>query len=327
VSTDVLSDVLRTVRLTGGVFFSVRAVRPWIAAAPDGARLATWLKAGAEHLIPYHVVTDGECFAGLVDGKRVHMKAGDVIVLPRGDPHVLSDSPEGNAELEPQKYRGLHKLALPVRVEIGGQGPASAHLVCGFLGCDARPFNPLLDTLPRVIHQSYGAAPESPWLRHFLDVAVAESESQRAGSGAVLSRLSELMFVEIMRRYADSLPPGSPSWLAGLRDPAVAHALTLLHANPARAWTLEEVAEQVAVSRSVLAERFTRLVGLPLMQYLVRWRMQVAAGLLAQGSAKVAEIAADVGYDSEAAFSRAFKRIAGASPAAWRRQRTQAAAR
>jgi len=318
---DVLSDLLRTVRLSGGVFFNVRAVAPWVAAAPHSSHLAASLRPGAEHVIPYHVVVEGECFAGLVDGEKVRMKAGDVIVIPHGDPHVLADRPDRSADPDPGQYGALQNVDLPVRVDVGGEGPSSARLVCGFLGCDTRPFNPLLETLPAVIHQSSSSASDAPWLRHFLDVAVAESEQKRAGGDAVLARLSELMFVEVLRHYVDSLPAGQPGWLAGMRDPAIARALTRLHASPGHPWTLESLAEEVAVSRSVLAERFAQLVGTPVMQYLARWRMQVAAGLLAQGGSKIAEIALEVGYDSEAAFSRAFKKLVGASPGAWRRRR------
>ena len=327
VSVDVLSDLLRTVRLSGGVFFNVRAVKPWVAAAPHSTHLAAALRPGTDHVIPYHVVIEGECYAGLMGGARVRMKAGDVIVLPHGDPHLLSDRPDGRSEPDAGMYGILRNVELPVRVEVGATGPSTARLVCGFLGCDTRPFNPLLESLPPVIHQSSGASPESPWLRHFLDVAVAESEHKRAGGDAVLARLSELMFVEVLRRYVESLPAGRSGWLAGLRDPAVARALARMHARPGQSWTLEGLAEEVAVSRSVLAERFSQLVGMPVMQYLARWRMQVAAGLLAQSGTNIAEIALEVGYESEAAFGRAFKKLAGVSPGAWRKQRDSATVR
>jgi AraC-like DNA-binding protein len=321
VSVDVLSDLLRTVRLSGGVFFNVTAMKPWVAAAPRSSHLAEALRPGTDHVIPYHVVIEGECFAGLLDGPKVRLKAGDVLVVPHGDPHLLSDSPEGRAVPDEGIYGGLRNVELPVRVEVGATGPLSARLVCGFLGCDSRPFNPLIESLPPVIHQNLGDSLDTPWLRHFLDVAVAESENKRAGGDAILARLSELMFVEVIRQYVESMPAGQSGWLAGLRDPAVARALSRLHGRPGEAWTLETLAAEVALSRSVLAERFPRLVGMPVMQYLTRWRMQVAAGLLLQSRAKIAEIALQVGYDSEAAFSRAFKKFVGTAPGAWRRRR------
>lgn len=195
-------------------------------------------------------------------------------------------------------------------------------IVCGFLGCDARPFNPLLSTLPRVLHVKASSTPKAMWLKHFTNYAVMESKEKRAGGECVLAQLSELLFVEVVRIYLDSLPPEQTGWLAGLRDPYIGQALGLLHECPAHPWGLEELAHEVALSRSVLAERFTHLVGQPPMQYLTQWRMQIASGLLARGSAKIAQVAAEAGYDSEAAFSRAFKKFVGVSPAEWRKRKS-----
>jgi AraC-like DNA-binding protein len=192
--------------------------------------------------------------------------------------------------------------------------------VCGFLGCDARPFNPLLAALPRMLRVASGEGP----LRELVRIAVAESGEPRPGGEALLARLSEMMFVEAVRRHLEGLPEEATGWLAGLRDACVGRALAALHARPAHAWTLEELSREAGLSRSALHERFTRLVGQPPMQYLARWRIQLASGLLARGTGKVAAVALDVGYESEAAFSRAFKRLVGAPPATWRRQRDRA---
>jgi AraC-like DNA-binding protein len=197
-------------------------------------------------------------------------------------------------------------------------------IVCGFLGCDARPFNPLIATLPRVMHLKASTTPKAVWLNNFIHYAAMESKEKRAGGEAVLAQLSELLFVEAVRIYLDSLPSEQTGWLSGLRDPYIGLALSLMHERPAHSWGLEELAHQVALSRSVLAERFTHLVGQPPMQYLTQWRMQIASGLLARGSAKIAEIAAEAGYDSESAFSRAFKKFVGISPAEWRKRKTSA---
>jgi AraC-like DNA-binding protein len=190
--------------------------------------------------------------------------------------------------------------------------------VCGFLGCDARPFNPLLNALPRVIHVSDRAG--GP-IAAFVQFAVAESKEPRAGGECVLGRLSELMFVDVVRRYMETLPPDREGWLAGLREPFVGRALAALHRSPARDWTIETLAREVGLSRSVLAERFTQYVGQPPIQYLTNWRMQLAANHLLSGVDSVAEIAERVGYESEAAFSRAFKKAVGAPPAEWRKGR------
>ena len=204
----------------------------------------------------------------------------------------------------------------PETVTLGDGGQVAATFVCGFLGCDRRPFNPLLSTLPRQLHLP---GLSSGWLQSFAQQVVEESRAQRVGADSVLTRLAELMFVEVLRRYIETLPPGQRGWLAGLRDDVVGRGLGLLHNAPAHPWTLEELAGAVATSRSAFADRFTALIGQPPMQYLAQWRMQLAAGRLTTGNAKVAAIAAEVGYESEEAFSRAFKRIMGVSPAAWRR--------
>jgi AraC-like DNA-binding protein len=207
------------------------------------------------------------------------------------------------------------------RVVEGGGGFPYTQLVCGFLGCDAHPFNPVLAALPRLVHLRRPAADDG--LAHLIDFALAESAQTRSGGRCVLLGLSELMFVEVVRRYLATLPAEQAGWLAGLRDPVVGRALALLHGQPAAAWTLERLARETGTSRSTLADRFAHFVGHPAMQYLARWRMQLAAALLAEGAAKVCAVALDVGYDSEAAFSRAFKRIVGMPPADWRRRRAE----
>jgi AraC-like DNA-binding protein len=200
----------------------------------------------------------------------------------------------------------------------GGNHADTAHIVCGYLGCDARPFNPLLAALPPVLRVSDRAG--GPF-GAFVQFAVAESKEPRIGGECVLGRLSELMFVDVVRRYLETLPADRTDWLAGLRDPFIGRALTALHRNPARDWTLESLAHEVGLSRSVLAERFTQFVGQPVMQYLTNWRMQLAANHLLSGIDSVAAVAERVGYESEAAFSRAFKKTVGAPPSQWRKSR------
>ena len=200
---------------------------------------------------------------------------------------------------------------------------ADTTLVCGFIGCDARPFNPLLATLPRLMHLPAGRGNDCS--SQFATFAASESASRRPGGEALLERLSEMMFVDAIRRHVDTLPAESTGWLAGLRDRIVGRALMLLHERPAAAWTIDELGNQVGLSRSALHQRFVDLVGQPPMQYLTRWRMQLASRLLRDTQQSVAAIALDVGYDSEAAFTRAFRRAAGMPPAAWRRHQVRAA--
>jgi AraC-like DNA-binding protein len=304
-SSDTLSDVLRAVRLQGAVYFFVEAADPWVAEAPPAKAVAAAVMPGSEHVIEYHVVTRGACWAGLVDGEAARLEAGDVVVFPHGDSHVVSSTPGMRAEPDWEGHRRPADEQLPFPYQVG-EGDNQTQLVCGFLGCDARPFNPLLSTLPRMIHVRGGT--DDSGLGQFMRLAIDESQRKRAGGECVLARLSELMFVQVVRRYLESLPEDHTGWLAGLRDRHVGRALSLLHGDPAHPWTLEALAQRIGLSRSALADRFTHFVGQPPMQYLTCWRMQVAAGLLAGGHASVAGVALAVGYDSEAAFSRAFKK-------------------
>jgi AraC-like DNA-binding protein len=317
-SADALSDVLKTVRLTGAIFFDVVAKAPWVAEQPPQETILPKVLPGGEHLIAYHIITEGSCFASLVGHEPIELEAGEVIVFTRGDPHTMSSSPGLRADRdESSSLDGMTGNQLPFFVSYGDDGPITAKVVCGFLACDAQPFNPLLDNLPPVITvgDKQGGA---PWLSQFIRLATTESAEKRAGGESVLAKLSELMFIEVIRRYIETLPPEQSGWLAGLRDPFVGKALSLMHAHPARGWTIEDLAKDVALSRSVLAERFTGLVGMPPMQYLAKWRMQIASALLTGGNTNIARVAAETGYGSEAAFSRAFKKMVGVPPSAWR---------
>lgn len=319
-SDDTLSDVLRGVRLTGAVFFSVEASSPWVAEVPPADVLAPHVMPGVERVIEYHVITAGSCWGGPVGQPAVRLEKGDIIVFPRGDAHVISSSPgmRGPAPLDP--YCTSATTRLPLAIANHGGGPDRANLICGFLGCDSRPFNPLLSALPRVIHVRRNAGSDSV-IRNLVDIVLAESGRPRSGGECVVARLSELLFIEVVRHYVDSLPPENAGWLAGLRDEHVGRALGKLHGNPSHSWTLEDLAKQIGMSRSMLAERFGQFVGVPPMQYLTQWRMQLAASLLSGSTASLAEIADRVGYGSEAALSRAFKRAVGVAPAVYRQSK------
>jgi AraC-like DNA-binding protein len=319
VSSDVLSDVLGAVHLTGAVYFDFELSSPWVAEAPPSREIAATVMPGAERVIEYHLIARGACWGQLVGGDAIRLEEGDLIVLPQGDAHTLSSAPGTRATPDLSMF-ARQNTPLPIAYELGGGGSDRTRIVCGFLGCDERPFNPLLAALPPVIHLSAaGRQPAtSGWLATVLNIAIRESGSARAGSENILARLSELMFVEAIRRYIEALPSAGTGWLAGLRDPVVGQALGTLHAQPAEAWTVEGLARVVGVSRSVLAERFTELVGHPPMHYVALWRMQLASRLLADGG-HVAAVAGAVGYESEAAFSRAFKKLVGQAPGTWRR--------
>jgi AraC-like DNA-binding protein len=289
---------------------------------------------GSEHVIAYHLMAKGDGWIA-VDGEApVRFTAGEVVLMPRGDGHTISSAPG----LVPKPDDGAwvfqmrnNPKPIPVSyhhgvVQPGAELPvseAAAVLVCGFIGCDVTPFNPLIGALPRLLHLPAGGV--GAWVAPALQQAVAESREQRSGSHAVLERLSEMMFVDAARRYLASLDEGASGWLAALRDRHVGRALALMHEQLARPWTVDELGHEAGLSRSALHERFVALVGQPPMQYLADWRIHRASQLLRERDASVLAIAQDVGYESEASFSRAFKRLVGEPPAAWRRRQRESA--
>jgi len=318
VTSDVLSDVLGAVRLSGAVYFDIEMSAPWVVEAPPSPEIAAKVMPGAQRVIEYHLIASGACWGHAVGQEPISMREGDFIVFPQGDAHVLSSAPGMRAKPDMTIY-ARRSMPLPMVYEFGAGGSERARILCAFLGCDERPFNPLLTALPPVIHLP-AAHPRADTgrLGTLFNIAVMESGSARAGGENVLARLSELMFVEAIRQYLETLPPAQTGWLSGLRDPVVGQALAALHGAPREPWTVEGLARLVGVSRSVLAEKFADMVGQPPMQYLALWRMQLASRLLIEGG-HVAEVAAAVGYESEAAFSRAFKKLVGEAPATWRR--------
>lgn len=328
-SQDTLSDVLRAVRLRGAVFFHVSGNDEWAAEAPPAKELAPMLRLGVEHVMEYHAVAQGSCWVGIPGGPSVQLSTGDVVVLAHGDAHVVSSTPGLRGDKEDfARISSAPLVRLPLPVTLSGglaslsDAPAASAdvtLICGFIGYDLEPFNPLIAALPRLLHLR--ANPDDAWLANFAEQAVAESHAHRPGGEAMLARMSEMMFVHAVRRYADHLPAQASGWLAGLRDRFVGRALALMHEQPAKDWTLDELGRRVGLSRSALHEHFVQLIGVPPMQYLSQWRMQAAARLLLETRATVASIALEVGYDSEAAFARAFKRMVGKPPATWRRAR------
>ena len=321
---DPLSDVLRVVRLTGAVFFLTDARAPWVVGMPAVSEFTELVMPGARHMISYHVVTAGRCWFTLPDSSPIELEAGDVIVVPHGDAYTLS-SAAGMRDAVPaaEVIAFLRRMAarqLPFVSREGGQGPEPLQILCGFLGCSILPFSPVLATLPRLLHLRQPRGPDAGRLNHLVDFAMHEASEKRAGSDTILLRISELLFVEVVRQYLASLRPEENGWLAALRDDVAGRALALLHGQPARAWTVDLLAKETGVSRSTLAERFTERVGQTPMQYLAHWRMQIAAQLLSDSNAKVAAVGLEVGYGSEAAFSRAFRKLVGVPPATWRKR-------
>lgn len=322
-AVDILSDVLETVRLTGALFFLVDARTPWVAEAPAGPALAPVLLPRVQHVVSYHVIHEGACWCESPGQAPVRLEAGDAIVVPHGHEYALTSQPGLRTGYTPDQtlgwFRDMSAGRLPFVVREGGDGPGRIRVTCGFLGCDALPFNPVLAMLPPLWLIRMRAGDDGDRLSRLLGFALEESRDRRVGSAAVLLRIAELVFVEVVRAHLTSLAPDAGGWLGGLRDPTVGQALARLHGEPSRAWTLEVLARELGVSRSVLAARFAHFMGQPPMVYLTRWRMQLASVRLLDPTSKVATVAHDVGYESEAGFSRAFKRATGVSPALWRR--------
>jgi AraC family transcriptional regulator, alkane utilization regulator len=278
----------------------------------------------ADHVIPFHLVTEGTCYARLADGHSpVEVHAGDVILFPAGDRHVLAAVSDAALHLKPIDITGesLSKLRRgDVAAFRKGDSGDATRIVCGFLACDRRLADPLLRSLPRLLKVSMRDGGTAAWVHSSIQFSVAQSGSSRPGSAVVLARLSEVLFAEAIRQYMTELPEGKSGWLAGLHDRYVGRALSLLHEQPAHAWTLDELASKAGLSRSALGKRFNELIGAPPMQYLTRWRTSLAATQLRETDVSILRVATEVGYESEAAFNRAFKREFGLPPAAWRKQ-------
>ena len=314
---DALSEVLSAIQLDGAVFLDAEFTAPWCIEAQYGLPKETQLLRGADHIALFHFLLDGACKTRLADGGEVlTLGPGDFVLYPHDHRHIMGTDlglPPVDTDILPRTEHGAARM-------IHGGGGEATHFVCGYLACDRRISRSLFSSLPEMMRIPMGKDPSMAWLTQLLRVGVAESQAQRPGARAQLTKLSELIFVEAMRRYAAGLPEEERGWLAGLRDPQVGKALALLHAEPGRPWTVDELAREAALSRSSLGQRFTELIGEPPMQYLTHWRLALAARALRSGAETVNRIAERYGYESEAAFNRAFKREFGMPPAAWRRQ-------
>jgi len=333
---DVLSDVLRVVRLTSAVFFTAKFSSPWAIESPPAEQLARFLNLRAECIALFHVVVEGGCWVAVEGYKPFRIESPDVIIFPHGDPHIMSSHVGTRSQPIGALLPAKSSTELP-NLAYGGGGETS-RFVCGYLHCDQR-FNPLIGALPKMIRVSSPnkSRPDingvesartgelvlveaDGWLGNTLHHTIEEASTMHPGSSAMLVRLTELLYVEVLRRYMQQLGVGQTGWLAGVQDAEVGRALRLLHAQPEREWTIEELAREVGVSRSGLAQRFTELTGESPMRYLTGWRIQLAKNLMLQLALPIAEVADRVGYESEAAFNRAFKRNVGVPPATWRKR-------
>ncbi len=316
---DALPEVLRAIKLDSAIFFNVEFSEPWCLLSPQSRAIAPMLAREAGHVIIYHLLSEGRAYVELEEGERVDLSAGDLVTFPHGHGHVLGSGGcvtpiDAGAALPGILKRGLGLLRF-------GGGGASCRFICGFLVCDPQLSQAFLGGLPPLIKVNIRDDPSGQWLENSLRFSVTQAANREAGADAMLARLSEAVFAETLRKYVRQLPEGQTGWLAGARDPAVGRALTLLHHRHAHPWTVAELAREAGLSRTVLSERFRHFLGQPPMAYLTRWRLQLGARALAATSQGVAQIASDVGYESEAAFNRAFKREYRLPPAAYRRDK------
>ncbi len=315
---DALSEVLKIVKLRGALFFNAEFTAPWCVASSQSSHMAALLCPEAGHVIIYHYLTDGSAYARLSDGSRRELGPGDVVIFPHGDPHRI-----GNGAGKPvdSLQTFAKNLSNGLKVVRYGGGGELTKFVCGYMACDPSLSEVLLAALPPMFVVNIANDSAGQWLANSIQFSVREAGGPGTGSDVVLAKLSEVLFVETLRRFIQELPDEQKGWLAGARDPVIGEALALLHKNPSRPWTIAELAHQVGVSRTRFAERFSHFLGEPPMAYLARWRLKLAAEMLRSSHANVGEIAAEVGYESEAAFNRAFKRQFGYPPAQFRRTR------
>jgi AraC-like DNA-binding protein len=314
---DVLSDVLRTIRLEGALFLNGEMHAPWCFKVPRGSDIAYVLKPGAQRLAICHLVLEGTCWAQADGDAPVRVNAGEAIVIPHGDPHVLGS--------------GLQHAAIAIdhvvtpqvpateRIRYGGDGEV-AIVVCSYFAYEGDAPNPMMASLPRLFTTALRGRSAGPWIEQSINFVLADAAARAPGSEVLVAKIAEVLFAELVRGYVEAMPAHNPGWLAGLRDPQVSRCLALMHGEPKRAWTVDSLANEVHISRSVLADKFSELVGVPPMHYLTRWRMIVAAGMLRNDQTNLARVAEGVGYESQEAFSRAFKREYGVSPGQWRQR-------
>jgi len=313
---DALSETLRVVRLVGAIFINARFTAPWCYRSDRADAVAPILEPGAERVVIFHLITEGECYVEMENSEPVRLIAGDAVLFPQGDPHVMTSTPG----LPPARGSRLDAVLArrPRQLSYGGGG-AVTRLLCGYLACDARLARMLLAGLPPLVRTNVRGSNAGMWLEASVQYALREARSPRPGGAGVLAKLAEVLFIEVLRLYMNESHEGRTGWLAGVGDRIVGAALSAMHKDAAHAWTLEELARVAGTSRSVLAERFQHLVGSSPVQYLTQWRMMLAANLLRTGNAPMTRIAEGVGYQTDTAFIRAFRREFGAPPATWRR--------
>ena len=316
---DVLSEVLKAVRLDGALFYNGEFSAPWCFRSPASRAVAPYLSGNSSQVIIFHLLTEGRGYAHVEgESQKVPLNAGDIVIFPHGDPHFVGNgSPVKPVDNEQELQRILSQ---GLKLSRFGGGGEVTKFICGYMACEPQLSRVFLGGLPPVLKINIRNDDSGQWLENSIRYSVGNADASRPGGEAVIAKLSEVLFVEALRRYIALLPPEQTGWLAGVRDPEVGKALALLHRQPAHPWTIATLANETGISRSVLAERFRRYLSETPIAYLTRWRLQLGAQLLKSTSSSVAQIAGEVGYESEPAFNRAFKRKFGLPPARFRNQ-------
>ena len=312
---DTLSELLQSIRLDGALFLHAEFREPWCVDAPSGTDLARQMLEGAPQLAICHLVLEGRCWVRMPDGPALELHAGEVAVLPHGDPHLIGSG----VHHAPVTLAHLVQPRLPdlTRIRYGGDG-ARMRIVCGWFAYERHLVHPLIAALPPLFCVDLARRPCGAWLAQSVRTAMQEEAMAHPGAQVIGAKVAEALFIESVRGHVEALPPAQTGWLAGLRDPLIGRCLALLHAQPARAWSMAELAREAGMSRSVLADRFRRLVGVAPMHYLARWRMALATRLLREPGSTLTRVGEAVGYPCESAFHRAFKSEHGVAPGQWR---------
>jgi AraC-like DNA-binding protein len=318
---DPLLEVLRSVRLKGGVFLDARFTAPWCVHTNIVAEDCGAFPVKPPLLIAYHFVIAGKVLVSVAGEPTLDVRAGEIVLLPRNDVHTLASGTglvpvSARHLIQPSADGGLAKIS-------HGGGGEPAQIVCGFLGSEDS-YNPLIATLPRILKLDVREGASREWVEASVRYAAGELTAGRFASSSLMARLSELLFVEAIRQYSATFSDQEAGWLKGVVDPQVGRALAAIHHNITSPWSADSLAKEVSMSRSAFVDRFTMLVGMPPIRYLTFWRLQAAKRSLRETSKTIAQLAQEVGYGSDEAFSRAFKREFGLSPSRWRDQQTDA---
>ncbi|NEQ53511.1 MAG: AraC family transcriptional regulator [Leptolyngbya sp. SIO3F4] len=317
---DILSEVLRTVRFASALDLRADFSAPWTVETESCREFAEAAQWGSKQIIQFHIIAEGQCWVQTTQGIRQALSSGDIIIFPHGDSHILGDrldrAPTPMTEILPPP-----PWEPPPFIAHGGGG-AVTRIVCGFLECEELIAHPFLKELPGFMHVQAFTESAEPLLEIGVRRIIQEADCSQPGSLCLLTRLIEVMFIEILRSQLQAQATDPSSSLAALSDPIVSQVLERFHGDPAYPWTVLELASQLNLSRSALAQRFTQLIGHPPMRYLTNWRLQLASMHLQNTNAGIAKIAAQVGYESEAAFNRAFKRYVGLPPGTWRSRKS-----